>query len=113
MDYLDSIECVVYKIDDGINCYVGRTSSLCHRLIKHKNKVNSKAYNIINDYTEPLHELVSILWTGCYHESIEKEAFYIEKFSTVGQTPEQSAAGLIPSKYAKRVRDNSTPKSWL
>ncbi|CDT47823.1 GIY-YIG nuclease family protein [Vibrio coralliirubri] len=113
MDYLDSIECVVYKIDDGINCYVGRTSSLYHRLIMHKNTIKSKAHSIINHYKEPPHELVTILWKGSYHESIEKEAYYIEKLSTVGQLAEQSTIGLIPHKYVKRARDNSIPKSWL
>ncbi|MCW8348998.1 GIY-YIG nuclease family protein [Vibrio sp. ZSDZ65] len=107
--FLKDISAVVYKIDDGTRCYVGRTVSLRHRLQRHATNRKSKAFGILKEYKGDKNNLISIVWRGPYPESITQEANAIEKYSTVGQTREQAIAGQMPLKSPNRKRDNSIP----
>lgn len=108
-EFLNDLEAVVYKIDDSKRCYVGRTCSLFHRILSHKTRKSSKAYAIINESNLAYKDLVTVLWRGNYHDSIGKEAYYIEKLSTVGQTKHEASQGKVPVQFPKRIRRNEIP----
>ncbi len=110
-DYLKNIESVVYKIDDGTNCYVGRTCFLYDRLVAHAWDRTSKAHPIIQGYKGRRADLVSILWKGPWTESEDHEARYIAEFSTM-QKPTQAAMSPRPLESTKTVRKNTIPKDW-
>ncbi|WP_440885863.1 GIY-YIG nuclease family protein [Vibrio campbellii] len=110
-EYLDDIQAVVYKIDDGTNCYVGRTCSLKNRLNSHVSQIDSKAHPIIHGYKGRRADLVEILWKGSWTDSQAAEAAYIEKYSTM-QEPKEAVISARPLPETKYKRDNEIPISW-